>query len=413
MKGRQGLQRHPIAHALAQGRPYHTLDRIWGYPYFLAAFYRLFGERFWIPLLVQVLANATIPWMIYAEFRHRIGFRLAAVAALLVGVCSFNTVYASTQSSDALCTVLVVAGVVLFARSDRTASRLALIASGKGCSQAAMLFRLRTSPLLPAFLIVTGLVVGPRRSLAAIALFTLAVAIVYAPWIVWTWRVSGRLIPATTHGALQVWYGSLQTGEYFWSAAKNPRTAFESGSFSYSPPDGLPLVVDATPDPCAPATPSLALLAPDPLIDRSTRIAAPVTSPAARVEDGHVQFEVPAQPDGTARPATDASWREGARTLRQMTPAAGPADPRIHFVSSNHFGDLDAHGDLLDIFDIVRMLRFLAWHEPLPFAERLDADGDGRITNVDRPSIGPSPCWRRNGRSSDRIRHAGPGARRA
>src|SRR5580765_8821119 len=66
---------YDLAHGLAQGQPYHTLDRIWGYPYFLALFYRLFGERFWIPLIVQVLANATIPWMIYAEFRHRIGGR--------------------------------------------------------------------------------------------------------------------------------------------------------------------------------------------------------------------------------------------------------------------------------------------------------------------------------------------------
>ena len=47
------------------------------------------------------------------------------LAAVLTGVLSFNTVYASTQSSDAVCTVLFMAAVVAFARArDRGSLRV-------------------------------------------------------------------------------------------------------------------------------------------------------------------------------------------------------------------------------------------------------------------------------------------------
>jgi hypothetical protein len=59
------------------------------------------------------------------------------------------------------------------------------------------------------------------------------------------------------------------------------------------------------------------------------------------------------------------------------------ATPFVYFVSSDHVGDLDRHGDLLDVFDVVRMTRHLAWAEPLPFADQLDLDGDGRFTSED------------------------------
>ena len=45
---------HELALALASGQPFPTMEVPWGYAYFLSAFYRLFGDRPWIPLLVQV-----------------------------------------------------------------------------------------------------------------------------------------------------------------------------------------------------------------------------------------------------------------------------------------------------------------------------------------------------------------------
>ena len=86
--------------ALAHGQPYPTLERLWGYPYFLAICFRLFGERHWVPLVIQALLNAAIPLLVYIEARGRLGERTAVLAAALTAVLSFNNIYASTQASD-------------------------------------------------------------------------------------------------------------------------------------------------------------------------------------------------------------------------------------------------------------------------------------------------------------------------
>ncbi len=49
---------HDIALGVAQGQPFPTMEVPWGYAYFLAAFYRLFGDHPWIPLTRQVALNA-------------------------------------------------------------------------------------------------------------------------------------------------------------------------------------------------------------------------------------------------------------------------------------------------------------------------------------------------------------------
>ena len=60
---------HELALTLASGRPFPTLEVPWGYAYFLAAFYRVFGDRPWVPLLVQVALNATTPMLLFTVAR--------------------------------------------------------------------------------------------------------------------------------------------------------------------------------------------------------------------------------------------------------------------------------------------------------------------------------------------------------
>jgi len=59
---------------------------------------------------------------------------------------------------------------------------------------------------------------------------------------------------------------------------------------------------------------------------------------------------------------------------------AGPFDPLVFFVTSNDFGDQDRHGDFVDVFDIVRLLRHEAWQEPIAAPSMVDFDRDGTIT---------------------------------
>ena len=59
-----------LSFALASGQPFPTIEVPWGYAYFLAAFYRLFGDRPWVPLLVQVSLNALTPMLLFAIARR-------------------------------------------------------------------------------------------------------------------------------------------------------------------------------------------------------------------------------------------------------------------------------------------------------------------------------------------------------
>src|SRR5262245_19591837 len=88
---------HELALELARGHVFPTMEVPWGYAYFLAAFYRAFGDHPWIPLTVQVALNALVPWLVFEFASTWLDRRTAATAALLTGMFSFNTVYASTQ----------------------------------------------------------------------------------------------------------------------------------------------------------------------------------------------------------------------------------------------------------------------------------------------------------------------------
>jgi len=55
----------------------------------------------------------------------------------------------------------------------------------------------------------------------------------------------------------------------------------------------------------------------------------------------------------------------------------------VTFVSRDHFGDLDRHDDLLDLFDVIRLMRALAWQEPVGAGGRLDMNADGAIDQLD------------------------------
>jgi hypothetical protein len=368
---------YDLALALARGEGYLSLERIWGYPAFLAVFYRLFGDRPWIPLFVQVAANAAIPWMIWSEFRHRIEPRMAVVAALLVGLFSFNTLFASTQSSDALCTVLITGALVMYSRAERH-GRVRDAACCGVLFGAALLCRPQFL-LLPLATMALGLLPSHRVRLPLLATIAVIIAVMYAPWVLWTWRVSGRFIPATTHGGVQLWYGSLQVREFFDGFSYNPKMVFESSAFDYSPASGLPLVADAVAYECAPAPMVSATF-----VYWTDRDPAVRSAPANRRQGRQVYFILPAQADGTViYYYVDATFDTAGAPTRQLTPTLGSADPFVHFISADHVGDLDRHGDLLDVFDIARMLQHVAWGTSVPFADRLDADHDGTITRRD------------------------------
>ena len=367
--GWRGIDQYDaLARELARGEPFSTTDVPWGYTYYLAACLLLFGERTWVPVTIQVIINALTPLLVYKLARPASGQRIAALAAWITAVFSFNTVYASTQSSDSLCTVLFLLSALCFVYAHTRASIVVFAAAG-ALSGAVPQFRPNMILLPP--LVAAGYLFFPRprsaRRIAHVVAFGAAMIAMLLPWMIRNYRYTGELLPTSTHGGIQLWYGSLQTGKYLESQAHNPRYIFASAPLPYTSVE-QPIVVHAST--CARGTTDLRLFY------RTDRDRDFTAVSAQSVVADHYEFDLPAQ-----QVPTRLYYYFDAGNMR--TPAAGPDGPFVYFISSDHLGDLDERGDLVDIFDIVRLMRHIAWTEPLPANPSLDLNEDGAANQAD------------------------------
>ncbi len=362
--GWQGIDSyHELAKALVRGEPFGTTDVPWGYAYYGAFFYWLFGDRVWVPVLAQVIINTAAPVLLYRLAQPLVGMRTATLAALILGIFSFNTVYASTQASDAVCTVLFLASLVVLARGVRNRSVID-IAIGGLLSGLVPQFR-PNMILLPAIFAAGYVLIGRTRAhLARAIVFTAAVTLALTPWIARNYRLTGTFMPTSTHGGVQLWYGTLQVGPYLESRARNPRSIFDSPPFPYTSLTESPILVTAVIAECAPAaeTPRLMYW--------TDRQRAPRVASSTR-EGRLLTFAIPAQPAPTAV----YYFVQAARATGVVSqPQAKRTDPLVMLVDDRHLEDLDRHHDLVDIFDVIRIARHLAWQEPAAI-EDIDRNG--------------------------------------
>jgi hypothetical protein len=186
------------------------------------------------------------------------------------------------------------------------------------------------------------------------------------PWIVHNYRLTGEIIPTSTRGTRQLWYGTLQSGAYLKSRAYNPRSVFEDGSFPYTSLDRVPLIVTGRLRDCATLPVHLEL------VYWTDRGADRRRIPAQWIDGRAFRVDMPPSP----APTVYYFYFDGVVPSRQSA-------PYVYFVSSDHLGDIDRHGDVLDVFDLVRMMRQIAWGEPATVRERLDLDGDNQISEAD------------------------------
>ena len=347
-----------LARALARGEPFGTTDVPWGYAYFVAVFYRLFPGLPWAAVTAQVVINALVPILIYRLAAPAVGRRTAIIAAWITAIFSFNTIYASTQTSDSICTVLFLLSLLCFVRAHRTSSTAWFLLTGV---LAGLTPQFRPNMILLPVLIIGGYVFYPprsRRRLMHCAVFMAGMIAMLMPWIIRNYRYTGTIQPTSTHSGVQLWYGTLQVGPYLESRAHNPRSIFASAAFDYTSLE-MPIIVGAD-RPC----PEYGPLRLAYRTDRDPQLKWLDGRPGSGIR---WSFEIPAMD----APTTVYYFFESGG---QMYPAGGNDAPLIYFVSHDHLGDLDTRHELLDIFDVGRLMRHLAWNEPLPGP--IDLDGD-------------------------------------
>lgn len=394
-------QYHQIAEVLAKGGSFDTFDVPWGYGYFLAPFYWLFGPTPLPALLVQALLNATIPLMVYAYASRAFDRRVAAVATLLVAVLSFNTVYVSTESTDSVSTTLFMAMLLAFVRGRQENRWFWFVLVGL-CGGVVAQFR--PNLVLVSFVFAAlNWLLGPRswQRIWQGAIITIVTIVLLVPW---TWRnyeLSGQFLPTSTHGGIQLWYGTLQTGEHLESRAHNPRSVFATSPFDYTSLIHVPIDFDIWMN-CPPATP-----------ERVSLVYRIANGPFARVplqrsEGNHYLGSIsPVGREARIDYYVETTWPQGvADPSVHTTPLGGPSDPLVYFVSERHTADLDDGDALLDVFDVVRIMRHVAWGEPVRALEKVDQNHDGRVDESDLLSVLRFMLrgMDRSGPSADRVR---------
>ena len=377
---------HDLARALARGEGFRTTDVPWGYAYYIASFYALFGVHPLLPILGQVLANAAMPLLLFALVKPLAGQRTATLSALILGVFSFNTVYASTQISDVICSVLFLGAAVCFQRGHASRRMSYFAASGM---LAGLMPQFR-----PNLVLLPGLVAGlyllwmwraavrPARQATAHAVVFLALStMALVPWVIRNYLVTDTFLPSSSHGGIQLWYGSLQVGPHLENYSANPRKAFAAPAFDYSSLAGKPIVVSATVAECARSAPPPTLVY---WTDRDPTPATLTATASTPPMPGGLEYSIPGQPDPTA-----VYWR--------FETPAGPSATSAYFIATDHLGDLDRHDDWLDVFDVIRLARHLSWPAEASAAGLADLDGNGRLDQGDLAAMllrilgGPSP----------------------
>src|SRR4029078_12279869 len=69
--------------------------------------------------------------------------------------------------------------------------------------------------------------------------------VVLVPWTIRNERLTGRFIPASAHGGIQLWYGSPQGAPFFPNWFDNPRDVYGERTFPSARPDGHNLVISS------------------------------------------------------------------------------------------------------------------------------------------------------------------------
>jgi len=377
--GWQGIDAYyEVAKTLAQGKPFDPFHIVWGYAYFLAFWYWVAGDVLWVPLVAQAVLNATVPFMIYRLVRLELGQRYGVVTAILTGLFSFNTVYASTQASDTICTVLFVAMMWSFAQG-RASQRPHLFAISGVLASLSFQFR-PNLVLFPAFLAMVYLWPRPRHAgkMVHMAVFLAAFGVVASPWIIRNYRQTGLFIPASTHGGVQLWFGSLQTGAYQSNWLYNPRAAFEHPPQDYSSIDELPVVVSGKCHCGPPADTRVEVIywtVGNPAV---RRVTAPLDA------SGRFEVQLADVPSGSEMSYyVEATVRKDDGDVRHVAPVAGARDPGIFVLSQDHLGDLDAGNLVLDVFDVARIAASVSWGAGTLDPTVVDLDGDRAVTDAD------------------------------
>lgn len=225
-----------VLHArnLAMGKGYTDenghLEVYWppGYPAVLSGCYRMFGDRPFVGIGLQVILEIATVVLISLMGTAAFGMRIGRSAALLLAIYPTHVYYATLNLTEPLFTLLVTIAVLLLWRS-LTSGALWIAAAGLVLGLAAY-----TRPVIPLFagaLPVWYLLQGwpLRKALAGAALAGGCTVLAVCPWLIRNHGVTGSWVEMSTEGGYNLWVGNYPGAFGGYAHRREIHQAFQEG----------------------------------------------------------------------------------------------------------------------------------------------------------------------------------------
>jgi 4-amino-4-deoxy-L-arabinose transferase-like glycosyltransferase len=208
---------------LVKGQGYHNQGfhayRPPGYPFFLAAIYKIFGHNYFAVKITQVALGTTSILLLFLIILRLLGQKVAIISALFFSFYPEFLRYPTELLSETLFIFLILLSLFLAIRSIDSNSMVFPLFSG-GCLGLSILTREIGFALLPVvfLLIVKRQSAAPEtgRRLRKAFLIFIATAIVVLPWTIRNYLIFHQPIVVSTNGGINFYIGNnlSATGTY-------------------------------------------------------------------------------------------------------------------------------------------------------------------------------------------------------
>lgn len=326
-----------------------------GYPLFLAAVYSLFGHTLRAVFVFQIGFHLLTVILVYALTRRCFDKRVTAAASILTAVFPLTTMYIPTVLPETLSTFLTVLILWLFIRTlDGKNPWLALLTGGV-IAYAALVRPVFGLFSLFLFAGAWWAKEGGRNLFSTFVILHLGFVLVWMPWVVRNYRLSGAFIPLSTEAQYQWWIGTLSVDEFVSRHWKNPNYYFQNLILI----NRLPYLHDASerPVPIQLIARGVEQLDPVRLHYRTDRLDPFVTKAMTPIGADRRQAEIPPQPPGT-RVTYFLSFQNPFRRGERVR-YPNRSDMRYFYVTSPDLLRKIEEPDLLEIHDLAAVGRVL------------------------------------------------------
>jgi hypothetical protein len=206
-----------------------------GYPFFLAALFRLFGPSVEIGLIANALLSTGVAVLVYAlTYTVVQSPRTAFVAALGYTLLPSHIEWNAVLGSEELYTFLLMLSLWVFSLHAMRKRLLLVALSGAVLGIACMVRPI--AMLFPIGVLVYERWIARqswRQTVLVTEIFTVALVLGILPATVRNWMTMHHFILVSTNGGVDLWQGTKADGVYFWSwdPRVNPLLPYQQDDF--------------------------------------------------------------------------------------------------------------------------------------------------------------------------------------